>query len=268
MTLDVASILAQRLAPIDMLRAVHWVAQYFWFLPCDPSSASLPPCSSILQFFSQLHLSSKTPIEQDVVLSGKAVQRLDSPPDPGAGFPSRCQFSTLQICMRSVLEALAERLGGLPEVNNQQHEGADWREADSRAQVHERLLQLCCPLLDQARIALQARRCLSPPLFRTLSHWQPQKVSYSAFRISTACFYDSALPLGLEKLEVPGDWTHRRTARNPYKKANAAERALQIRKKDYPLPPLPRPQHHPLPPPLSTKTQFPFDILLTGTCSW
>ena len=152
---DVSSILAQKLNPVDLLRAVQWTAQYLWFLPSDPASARLELCSSVLQKLAGLQISSTTPSMQGLRKGTEEAtghERWTTTP--------RC-FSTVQICIRSVLEALAERLGGLPEATRQPRDDINWKEAESKAQIHPRLIQLCCPLLDQARLALQASLCLN-----------------------------------------------------------------------------------------------------------
>ena len=151
---DIGTILAQKLAPVDLLRAVQWTAQYLWFLPSDPSSARLVPYSSILQKLAELHISSLTPSREGRGDgTGGAAWHKTLTKIPGC-------FSTLQVCMRSVLEALAERLGGLPDADSQQLGAFSWLEAESKAQL-PRLFQLCCPLLDQARLALQVSYCFT-----------------------------------------------------------------------------------------------------------
>lgn len=155
---EIGSVVAQKLAPIDLLRMVHWTAQYLWFLPSDPSSARLLPCKSILQQFTKLHFSTLTPSKQGLEdgTGGVIEQKQDTILSNAPG----C-FSTLQICIRSVLEALAERLGGWPEADSLQLTIINWQDIDCRAQIHPRLLQLCCPLLDQARLALQVSHCMN-----------------------------------------------------------------------------------------------------------
>ena len=154
--MDVESTLNQHLATVDLLRAVQWIAQFFWFLPSDPSSAKLTPCSTVLQKLAELHAGSMIPSKRGSQTQAREESSLLQLEISDTGLTGASQsFSTLQVCMRSIIEALAERLGGLPEAADQQHIVIEWEDADSKTQLHPRLLQLCCPLLDQARIALK-----------------------------------------------------------------------------------------------------------------
>lgn len=114
------------------------------------------PCSTVLQKLAELRTSSMVPSK--IGSEAKAHDEISLLPsqtsENGLSGASE-RFSTLQICMRSILEALAERLGGLPEALDRQALVIEWEDADCKTNLHPRLLQLCCPLLDQARIALK-----------------------------------------------------------------------------------------------------------------
>lgn len=169
--MDVETILSQQLAAVDLLRAVQWISQFLWFLPSDSSAAKLTPCSPVLQKLAQLHASSMIPSRMGSEADSDGALDLQPLEASDTGLPGAFRrFSTLQICIRSVLEALAERLGGLPEAVDQQQPVIEWEDAGSKTQLHPRLLQLCCPLLDQARIALEASALLT--FFRLCVHFK------------------------------------------------------------------------------------------------
>lgn len=152
------AVLRQNLQAVDLLRGVQWITQYLWFLPSDPIFAKALSRGSLLSTLAGLYAATKEPAGSaaNVVDTRKpavdneeslTVQReMESAP-----------FSAVQICMRSVLEALWERLGSLPEASIGQpfqHLASSLKE---ESRVPPRLMQLCCPLLDRACLALQVR---------------------------------------------------------------------------------------------------------------
>jgi len=137
---DMEAILEKATHPLDLLRTVQWVSKYLWFLSWDPVSASSPYFVNLLTTLAEL----------------QGVARPTPPPKVPEGAGG--SFTGLGLCMRSVLDGLWERLGGRP---GEASEGGvpPWATGagggEAAAEVDPRLMQLCCPLLDQARLNLQ-----------------------------------------------------------------------------------------------------------------
>lgn len=150
-----AHILRQDLQPADLLRAVHCTAQYLWFISSEAFATGLQPCSGLLSLLASEYTACRQPLE--------GLMHRESPSggftSPGSqakeGWSSRSSSMSLHVCMRSVLETLWERLGSLPNAQGRPDPRVLRSQPPKDVQLPPRLLQLCCPLLDQARLALQ-----------------------------------------------------------------------------------------------------------------
>lgn len=138
---------------------MQWISQYLWFLPLDPTAAKSRYYSSLIRLLARLHPS------LSLTAAGAQTGSVDRGPAKAsaAGRSSdelRPRITSLQVCMRSVLESLWARLGALPELSHE--EGGDFTAARDVlvTTLDPRLIQLCCPLLNQARLALQVVRPL------------------------------------------------------------------------------------------------------------
>lgn len=193
--MDVKAILGQAMDTTDLLRRVQWISKYLWFLSWDPASAKSPYFSSLLRTLAGLHEVGRTatqPLADSILRAECSGDGQSSDPvvpgsisrarlhgasrtadhgaaDTGSGESGSCEgqggvstaggsFTGLGLCMRSVLDSLWERLGGRPGVPV---EGVlpEWPAGAGGGgvvlEVDSRLMQLCCPLLEQARLSLQ-----------------------------------------------------------------------------------------------------------------
>ena len=164
--------------PVDLLRAVQWATQYLWFLPSDRTSHT--QCASLLSKLAELQAVSKlsegwqTSEFKDSDLAAQYRSNKD------AGNDDSCSsMSSVQLCMRSVLDALWERLGSAPEAQPASALKGCLRSNDADNPVHPRLMQLCLPLLDQARLALQVS-CFPISNKSDPSFWNVQRMGFPA----------------------------------------------------------------------------------------
>jgi hypothetical protein len=154
-SVDVKAILGQATEPIDLLRLVQWISKYLWFLSWDSASAKSPYFSSLLRTLAGLQGVGRT-ADRGATDTGRG----DLGPGEGRGGVATASgsFTGLGLCMRSVLDSLWERMGGKPGLPI---EGVllNWPAGagggEDALEVDSRLMQLCCPLLEQARLNLQ-----------------------------------------------------------------------------------------------------------------
>ena len=105
-----------------------YVFRYLWFLPWDPGSACSQYFSAVLSTLAALHRSS-------------SLQ------------PLSAAFSSVQLCLRSLLDGLSERMGGFNADVADRSGGLPFSAVGG--EVDAGLMQLCCPQLEQSRWALQ-----------------------------------------------------------------------------------------------------------------
>ena len=133
----------------NLLLTVYLITQYLWFVPWDPGTLETPDFEMLVSNLSELHNST-------------------------ALRPGSKAFSTTQLCLRSLLEILWGRIGvspgeayaqgGKSPAHNRWELQTEDEASTTDKQVDPRLVQLCCPTLDQARSALKVHVCFAHAL--------------------------------------------------------------------------------------------------------
>ena len=183
--------LQSRLLQRSRLLTVYLTAQYLWFIPWDPGTLENQEFISLMDtltalyqaqnlqpsspYFSQSQLCIRCLLERLWQRLGRSLPTTYDTSSEKLDNQTRSQISTDLMASKETMESQnGERVdlsaGDLKEVETGVRE--EFEEEGNLLDI--RLIQLCCPILDQARASLKVNISSSTFSNSCLPHWQTQ----------------------------------------------------------------------------------------------